>query len=45
MVRHIVMWKLKEEDRAANAALICAKLNALMGQIPELLSCQTGVNA
>ena len=44
MVRHIVMWKLKEENRLENAREICRRLDALKGEIPELLSCETGVN-
>ena len=48
MVKHIVMWKLKEEahgnDKATNARLIKEKLEALDGQIEGLLKIEVGID-
>lgn len=48
MVKHIVMWKLKEEahgnDKATNARLIKEKLEALNGQIPGLIRLEVGID-
>lgn len=38
MVRHIVMWNLKDENKEAAAAEIKAALEALCGQIEGLIS-------
>ena len=40
MVKHIILWKLKDEipDRAAAAAEAKARLESLMGRIPGLVS-------
>ncbi|HEY8462856.1 MAG TPA: Dabb family protein [Bacillota bacterium] len=48
MVKHIVMWKLKEEahgnPKAVNARLIKEKLEALNGKIPGLIHLEVGIN-
>ncbi len=48
MIKHIVMWKLKPEaeGRTAqeNAQWMKEHLEALMGVVPELLSCEVGIN-
>lgn len=48
MVKHIVIWKLKEQaegnDKATNARLVKEKLEALQGQIPGLLKIEVGID-
>lgn len=48
MVKHIVMWKLKEEahgnDKATNAKLIKEKLENLNGKIDGLLKAEVGID-
>ena len=48
MIKHIVMWRLKEgahgNDRATNAGLIKTMLEALQGQIPGLLKIEVGID-
>ena len=48
MVKHIVMWKLKEEahnnDKTTNAKLIKEKLEALDGKIEGLLKIEVGID-
>jgi len=48
MVKHIVMWKLKEHaagnDRATNARLLKEQLEALAGHIPGLLKIEIGID-
>jgi hypothetical protein len=47
-IRHVVTWKLASEDaaeRAAQAAEVARRLNALDGVVPELLSVSAGANA
>lgn len=48
MIKHIVMWKLKPkaEGRTAaeNAQWMKNHLEALMGVVPQLLSCEVGIN-
>lgn len=48
MVKHIVMWKLKEEahgnDKATNAKLIKGKLENLNGKIDGLLKAEVGID-
>jgi len=41
MVKHIVMWKLKNK---ADVEIIKDKLEALVGKIPELLRLEVGVD-
>jgi len=47
LVRHIVMWKLKEHalgnSRDANARLLKERLEALEGKIPGLLRIEVGL--
>jgi len=46
MIKHIVLWRLKEfavgRDQAANAALIKEKLEQLNGRIPGMLRLEVG---
>ena len=46
MIKHIVFWKLKEKahgnNKAANAALIKEKLEALSGKIDGLIKIEVG---
>lgn len=48
MVKHIVMWKLKDEahgnDKATNAKLIKEKLETLNGKIDGLLQLEVGID-
>ena len=48
MVKHIVMWQLKDEalgnPRSANAELVKAKLEALEGRIPGLTRIEVGLD-
>jgi len=48
VVKHIVMWRLKEEaegrSREENALLIKEKLEGLVGQIPGLLAIEVGID-
>ena len=48
MVKHIVMWRLKEQaegaDQATNARLVKAALEGLRGRIPGLLAIEVGIN-
>jgi hypothetical protein len=48
MVKHIVMWKLKDEahgnDKETNARLIKEKLEALNGKIDGLLRLEAGID-
>ncbi|OAN35259.1 Dabb family protein [Microbacterium sp. H83] len=46
-IRHVVSWKLAAEgaeERAAHAAEIARRLNALDGVVPGLLSISVGAN-
>lgn len=46
-IRHVVSWKLASEDaveRAAHAAEVARRLNALEGVVPQLLSISAGAN-
>ncbi len=46
MIRHIVIWKLKENangnTKMQNAALIKSRLEALAGKIPGILKMEVG---
>jgi hypothetical protein len=48
MVKHIVMWKLKDEahgnDKATNARLIKERLESLSGKIDGLLKIEVGID-
>ncbi len=46
MIRHIVMWKLKEENKEQNARTIKERLEALPNEIPEIkyISVQKNLN-
>lgn len=45
MVKHIILWKLKEDAPAGAAAEAKARLEALNGNIPGLLSLTVHINA
>ncbi len=48
MIKHIVMWKLKDEaegrSKKENAAIIKEKLEALVGVIDEIKYLKVGIN-
>ncbi|KDA04964.1 hypothetical protein DC31_02640 [Microbacterium sp. CH12i] len=47
-IRHVVTWKLKNEDaaeRGAEAAEVARRLNALDGVVPQLRSISAGANS
>lgn len=48
MIRHIVMWQLKDEaegkSKQENAAIIKKSLEALEGIVPQLRSIKVGIN-
>lgn len=44
MIKHIVMWKLKEESKAENASKIKCMLEDLVGKVPTLCSAEVGVD-
>ncbi len=48
MIKHIVMWKLKEEalgnTKLENAKIIKERLMKLVGIIPEIKSMEIGIN-
>lgn len=48
MIRHIVMWNLKDfaegNEKAANAAILKKSLEALVGVVDGLLSLEVGTN-
>lgn len=48
MLKHIVMWKLKDyaegASKAENAVKIKEMLNSLVGRIPEIKALEVGIN-
>jgi len=48
MIKHIVMWKLKPEAEGhtaqENAQWMKTHLESLLGVVPELKSCEVGIN-
>lgn len=48
MIKHIVMWRLKEfelgNERQVNAHLVREKLTALRGRIPGMTALEVGVD-
>ena len=44
MLKHIVTWKMKEENKAENMADIKSRLEALVGVIDEIKSLEVGIN-
>lgn len=44
MIKHIVMWKLKEENKEANALKIKNDLEDLKEKIAEVKSIEVGIN-
>lgn len=44
MIRHVVMWKLKEENLKENAKRIKEMLEALPKHIPQIVELDVGLN-
>ena len=44
MLKHVVTWKMKEENKAENMKKIKEMLEALVGVIEEIKSLQVGIN-
>lgn len=48
MIKHVVMWRLlpqaEGKSAAQNAQWMKSNLESLMGVVPELLSCEVGIN-
>jgi len=44
MLKHILLFKFKEENKAKNAEELKDRLNGLKAHIPELLKMEAGVN-
>lgn len=44
MIKHIVIWKLKEENKEANALKIKNDLEALKSKISELVDIEVGID-
>ena len=48
MIKHVVMWKLKEmaagNNKAANAKLLKVRLEMLKNLIPQIQSLEEGIN-
>ena len=44
MLKHVVMWKLAEENKNENMRLMKEKLEALVGVVPVIKSLQVGFN-
>lgn len=44
MIKHIVMWKLKEANKQENTLKLKKRLEDLKLHIPELLTVEAGVN-
>ncbi len=48
MIKHIVLWKLKDQaqgnDKAGNARLIKEKLEALKTKVPGLMNLEVGID-
>lgn len=44
MIKHIVMWKLLDENKAENAAKIKQMLEGLVGKVDTLVSAEVGID-
>jgi len=44
MLKHVVTWKMKEENKLENIMEIKKRLEALVGVIDEIKSLQVGIN-
>lgn len=44
MIKHIVTWKLQEENKATNATEIKSKLEALVGKIDGIVELEVGID-
>ncbi len=44
MIKHIVMWRVKEASKFEDTAKIKAALGALPAQIPEIVEFEVGIN-
>jgi len=45
MLKHIVMWKLKDENREAHAQQMKQMLEAMQGKVAGLRHIEVGINA
>ena len=44
MIRHVVMWKFNKADKEKNMQKFMNMLNALNGEIPEIISMTVGTD-
>lgn len=44
MIKHIVMWNLKDENKQENMQIIKSRLEGLVGVIPEIKKMEVGIN-
>ena len=44
MIKHIVMWKVKEENKQENIKKMIAQLENLKDKIQEIISIEAGMN-
>jgi len=44
MIKHIVSWKLQEENKKENAIQIKTKLLSLIGEIDEIIELEVGID-
>lgn len=44
MIKHIVIWKLKDKDKAKNIKIIKQRLEALAGHVPGMIKIEVGAD-
>ncbi len=44
MIKHIVMWRLKESSKEENSSKLKSMLEALKGKIPEIKELEVGMD-
>jgi len=44
MIKHIVFWKLKDDNKKRNAETIKERLESLAGKVPGLLKIEVGLD-
>ncbi len=44
MIKHIVMWRLKEENKEENAKQMKIKLEALINHVPQIKKIEVGID-
>jgi transcriptional antiterminator len=44
MIKHIVSWKLQEENQSENATKVKVKLEGLIGEIAEIIELEVGID-